>query len=100
MTTIQNISAAAYGVMAYEPSLKTDGKKATPPKTSTVNHEQVELSDASITLNKLKKVVNELPEIRLQMVEDIKQRIKYNGYPIETSMYKAVEKLIADKIVA
>jgi anti-sigma28 factor (negative regulator of flagellin synthesis) len=98
MTNIQNISAA-YGVQAYEPSLKADGKKPSPPKTSAVKHEQVELSDASISLNKLKEVVNAIPDVRIQKVEEIKQKIKYNGYPIETAMYKAVEKLIAHKVV-
>ena len=40
------------------------------------------------------------PDIRLQVVEEIKQKIKYNGYPIESNLYKAVEKLIADRVLA
>jgi flagellar biosynthesis anti-sigma factor FlgM len=99
MTNIQNISAAAYGVQAFEPSQKGEAKKSAPPKSPAVKQEQVELSDASISLKKVKDAVDALPDVRIAKVEEIKQRIKYNGYPIETSMYKAVEKLVANQIV-
>jgi anti-sigma28 factor (negative regulator of flagellin synthesis) len=99
MTNIRNISTAAYGVQAYEPSTKGDAKKATPPKATAVKHEQVELSDASLTMKKLRDVIDAIPDVRIQLVEDIKQKIKYNGYPIETAMYKAVEKLISNNVI-
>jgi flagellar biosynthesis anti-sigma factor FlgM len=101
MINVQQISSAAYGVQSYKPAVaKNAAKEPTPPKPSAASSEQVELSDASVNLNKLRDIVDATPDIRLQVVEEIKQKIKYNGYPIESSLYKAVEKLIADKIVA
>ena len=101
MINIQQISSAAYGVQSYKPAaVKNAGKDPTPQKAPAAPSEQVELSDASVNLNKLRDIVDATPDIRLQVVEEIKQKIKYNGYPIESSLYKAVEKLIADKIVA
>ena len=100
MTNIRNISTAAYGVQAYEPSSKADGKKtATPVKASVVKQEQVELSDTARSLKLVKDAIDAIPEVRIKKVEEIKEKIKYNGYPIETNMYKAVEKLLANNVI-
>jgi flagellar biosynthesis anti-sigma factor FlgM len=100
MIHIQQISSAAYGVQSYKPAFtKGAGKDAAPPKSSAVSGEQVELSDASANLKKLRDIVESTPDVRLKVVEEIKLKIKYNGYPIESNLYKAVEKLIADKVV-
>jgi flagellar biosynthesis anti-sigma factor FlgM len=99
MINIQQISSAAYGVQTFKPAAKNAGKESTPPKPSAVPGEQVELSDASVNLKKLRDVVDATPDIRIKLVEEIKQKIKYNGYPIESNLYKAVEKLIADRII-
>jgi flagellar biosynthesis anti-sigma factor FlgM len=100
MINIQQISSAAYGVQSYKPgATKSTGKELTPPKTSATPGEQVELSDASVNLKKLRDIVDSTPDVRLAVVEEIKQKIKFNGYPIESNLYKAVEKLIADKVI-
>ena len=98
MINIQQISSAAYGVQSYKPAaVKSAGKEPTPPKPSAAPSEQVELSDASVNLKKLRDIVDVTPEIRIAVVEEIRQKIKFNGYPIESNAYKAIEKLIADK---
>jgi flagellar biosynthesis anti-sigma factor FlgM len=97
MINIQQISSAAYGVQSYKPAVtKSAGKEPTPPKPSAAPSEQVELSDAAVNLKKLRDIVDATPEVRIAVVEEIKQKIKFNGYPIESNAYKAIEKLIAD----
>jgi hypothetical protein len=97
MINIQSISSAAYGVQSYKPATKSAGKEPTPPKPSAAPSEQVELSDASVNLKKLRDIVDSTPDVRLAVVEEIKLKIKFNGYPAESNAYKAIEKLIADK---
>ncbi|MBN1127906.1 MAG: flagellar biosynthesis anti-sigma factor FlgM [Chitinispirillaceae bacterium] len=96
MIHIQSISSAAYGAQSYKPAAKGAGKESAPAKNPAVPSEQVELSDASVNLKKLRDIVDATPEVRLKVVEEIKLKIKFNGYPIESNAYKAVEKLIAN----
>ncbi|MBN1575169.1 MAG: hypothetical protein JW913_01355 [Chitinispirillaceae bacterium] len=90
--------AAAYGAKPLEPVAKSD-KKAAPKQTAAAQKEQVEFSDASISMQKLKEIIDTTPEVRIKVVEEIRMKIKYNGYPIESNIYKAMENLIANKIV-
>jgi hypothetical protein len=89
---------SAYGAKPYEPVAKS-GKKAAPEKSAAVRSEQVEFSDLSQNLNKLKEIVENTPDVRVPMVEEIATKIKYNGYPLETAFYKAIEKMIEKKII-
>lgn len=99
MINIQHISSAAYGAQSYKSAAKESGKDEAPPKSSVALKEQVELSDASQNLKKLQDTVKAVPEIRIALVEEIKQKIKYNGYPIESNLYKAIEKMIVNKTI-
>lgn len=96
-----NISRAlsAYGAKPFESAAKTSKKQAPEKTAAPVPHEQVELSDASQTFRKVQEAVDANPDVRIPIVEEIKQKIKLNGYPIETRMYKALEKMIDNKIV-
>jgi flagellar biosynthesis anti-sigma factor FlgM len=94
---IQSV-AAAYGAKPYEPAAKS-GKKAAPEKSAAVQSEQVELSDTSLNLQKLRDNVAAVPDVRLAIVEEIKTKIKYNGYPLESNLYKAMEKMIQNKVI-
>lgn len=61
-------------------------------RDSTHNNSQID-NNSQIE----KKIHNKIelqPEIRLPLVEYLKHKIKYNGYPIETAAYKAVEKIV------
>lgn len=94
---IQSV-AAAYGAKPYEPAAKS-GKKAAPEKSAAVQSEQVELSDTSLNLQKLHDTVAAASDVRLPIVEEIKNKIKYNGYPLESNLYKAMEKMIDMKVI-
>ncbi len=89
---------AAYGAKPLESTAKS-GRKAAPEKMAAVPSEQVEFSEASQSLQKLKDVFNSIPEVRIKLVEEIKTKIKHNGYPMESNMYKALEKLLKEKII-
>ncbi|NLL12859.1 MAG: flagellar biosynthesis anti-sigma factor FlgM [Fibrobacter sp.] len=94
---IKSVSAA-YGAKPLESTAKS-GRKAAPGKMAAVPSEQVEFSEASQNLQKLTEVVNSIPEVRIELVEEIKTKIKHNGYPLESNLYKAVEKLIKEQII-
>jgi len=90
--------AAAYGAKTIEPVAKGN-KIAAPEKTAAAQTEQVEFSDASLSMQKLKDIIDQTPDVRLKVVEEIKTKIKYNGYPIESNLYKAIEGMVSDKIL-
>ena len=94
---IRSVSAA-YGAIPYQSSSKSSKKEA-PEKSAAVPKEQVEISDISKNLKTVKESVGDLPDVRLEIVEQIRNKIKYNGYPIESNMYKAIEKLVSEKII-
>ncbi len=89
---------AAYGAKPLEQVSKTDKKKAS-DRTAAAQKEQVEFSDASLSMQKLKEVIDGTPEVRIKVVEEIRTKIKYNGYPLESNLYKAIQNLVADKII-
>jgi len=88
---------AAYGAKPYEPVAKS-GKKAAPEKSAAVPKEQVEISDTSLNMQKLREVIDSTPDVRIPLVEEIQEKIKYNSYPIESNFYKALEKIIYNKL--
>ena len=50
-------------------------------------------------MQKLKEVIDSTPEVRIKLVEEIQAKIKYNGYPLESNLYKAMQNLISNKVV-
>jgi anti-sigma28 factor (negative regulator of flagellin synthesis) len=94
---IKSISAA-YGAKPLEATVKS-GRKAAPEKMAAVPSEQVEFSEASQSLQKLTEVVDSIPEVRIKLVEEIKLKIKHNGYPLESNFYKAMEKILKENII-
>jgi hypothetical protein len=95
-----NISQAlsAYGAK-FESTAKSSKKQAPEKAAATVPREQVELSETSQTMQKIRDAINATPDVRIPLVEEIQQKIKYNGYPIETKMYKALEKMFDTKLI-
>jgi anti-sigma28 factor (negative regulator of flagellin synthesis) len=89
---------SAYGAKPYQSSSKS-GRKEAPEKSAAVPKEQVELSDVSQNIRAVTDTIADLPDIRLEVVEQIRTKIKYNGYPIESSLYKAIEKMVNDKVI-
>ena len=95
--------AAAYGTKQFDSVAKRD-KRAAPEKKSAAQSEQVEISDESVKLQrlsmqKLNEIIDKTPDVRLKVVDEIKTKIKYNGYPMESNIYKALENMVHDKII-
>ncbi len=87
---------SAYG-SNYE-SKKTEYKSV--PAQQSVKTEKVEISDQSSELQKVKAVLDEVPEIRLEVVKKIKMRIKSNDYPIENNLNQVLKEMIQNSIIA
>ena len=87
-----------YGAQVYAAAAKP-GKKPTSDTPSAAKQEQVEISDASINMQKMRDAVGAAPDIRIELVEQIKAKIKFNAYPIETNLYKAVEIMVGNDIL-
>lgn len=90
--------SGAYGAEPYKPSV-VNNKKAAPEKSVVTQKEQLELSSTSQSLQKIRETLNELPEIRIPKVEEIKTKIRYNGYPLESNIYKTLKKLVENEIL-
>ena len=97
MITLQKVSTSAYGAQSFQPATKGSGKKDPPPPLLATG-EKVELSDASITINRLREEIDALPEVRIKLVEEIKQKIKQNDYPYTNNLHKAVDNWLETKL--
>lgn len=89
---------SAYGAKPYQNSSKS-GRKEAPEKSAAVPKEQIELSDVSQNIRSVTDAISDLPDVRLEIVEQIRNKIKYNGYPIESNLYKAIEKMVGNKVI-
>ncbi|MBD3322773.1 MAG: hypothetical protein GF350_16855, partial [Chitinivibrionales bacterium] len=67
--------------------------------TPVKSRESVSISESSLNLQKMWDKINMLPDTRIPKVQEIKQEIKNNNYPIENRLYKAMEKLIKGYII-
>jgi|GEM_PF-1457431 len=96
-----NISKAfeAYGARPIEPTAKSSKKQAPEKTAASVPKEQVELSDESKTFQMIREAIDNTSDVRIPLVQEISQKIKYNGYPFETKLYKTLEKMIETKIL-
>jgi hypothetical protein len=99
MINIQNVSTSAYGAQSFQPTIKANGKTDLPPQPIIAKSEKVELSEASMTISRLREKIDAIPEVRIKMVEEIKQKIKENNYPYTTNLYKAMDKMLENQIL-
>lgn len=93
-----NIQAinAAYG-NTYD--AKRPENKSVPALHKDIKGETVEISDQSSELQKLKTIVDESPEIRIDIVRKIKARIKSNDYPLENNLNEVVKRMIQNSVL-
>jgi hypothetical protein len=66
---------------------------------SAARGEVVEFSTISGELKNVKDVVDPLPDVRLDKVEEIKRKIKLNDYPLENNIDATLKKLMSNHIV-
>jgi anti-sigma28 factor (negative regulator of flagellin synthesis) len=74
-------------------------KKTAPPEEAKTVGEKVELSAASNDAQTVLDAIRALPEVRIDMVEKIKERIKNNDYPLESRLHDTVEKMVNAKVL-
>lgn len=97
---IQAINAA-YG-KAYD--AKKSGNKSVPTLSGDKKSEKVEISDnaskKASEVQMVKAVVDEISEIRLDVVKEIRARIKINDYPIENHLDEMLKKMMRNNILS
>jgi flagellar biosynthesis anti-sigma factor FlgM len=94
---------SAYGSEAVSQVRSNSGsrKGAEVESSSSFDREvKVEISAASKEMHDLRKVIDEVPEVRLQLVEELKAKIANNDYPINTKIDRIAENLITNALIA
>lgn len=74
----------------------TQPKSSTKDKLSIGSNVKIEISRKAIEFSKIKKVINNVPEIRNEKIEDLKQKIKDHAYNI--SPYDIAKKIIIEHL--
>jgi anti-sigma28 factor (negative regulator of flagellin synthesis) len=87
--------ASVYKAMGYESVSSVTKKQSYTSSNSASTSETVELSESSQNLQNIKEAVYYTPEIRLPTVEEIKEKIKNNDYPINTHIDEAIENMVS-----
>lgn len=91
-----NSTNAARLYSANNVGRKTDVKKsAFSPREETVEI-SVETAEKAERV-KLAKIIASTPDIRIEMVEELKAKIRSNDYPIERKLDDIVRKLMRDE---
>jgi hypothetical protein len=75
------------------------GKAADAGKSTAATREVVQFSPKAGELRSVKDAVDSLPDVRLNKVEEIRQRIKLNDYPIENNLNAVLKDLISKNIL-
>jgi Anti-sigma-28 factor, FlgM. len=90
--------STAFQAQTYDAVAK-NGKKPALAKSRIMGQEQVELSESSLNLHKVREAVDAAPEIRIPIVEEIQKRIANNDYPIPTHAEKALDIMLKNGIL-
>ncbi len=69
------------------------------PADKVIKTEKVEISNQSSHLQTIKAVLDEMDDVRLDMVKKIKARIKNNDYPIENNLNEVLKEMIQSNIL-
>jgi anti-sigma28 factor (negative regulator of flagellin synthesis) len=68
-------------------------------RTQGPDKETVEISQSSFDRQKVMDRIRVLPDVRINKVEEIREQIKHNNYPIENRLYQALEKMVDGRIL-
>jgi len=94
---VQSVGAA-YGSKIYTNANKAKSVSV-PAQESDPVKEKVEISGVSSELEMVKTALENVPEIRLELVENIKARIKSNDYPIKNKLDEITDRLIQSNLL-
>lgn len=93
---IGNVTAAAH---LYDVNRKTVKRTETKKSAIAPREESVKFSSESKKAENrtaLERVVDATPEVRIQLVEDLKAKIASNDYPIESKLDDIVRRMIQE----
>ncbi len=77
---------------------KAEKKSVHTPNTDTKT-EKLEISSKSSELQLVKSEVDKTSDVRLQVVKEIRARIKSNDYPLENNLDAMVKKMIKSHVL-
>ncbi len=69
------------------------------PAHNDIKKEKVEISHQASEIQTVKTVLNQISDIRLEVVKKIKARIKNNDYPIENNLSAILKEMIQGHIL-
>ncbi len=90
--TITTTAAHLYGANKAQPKRAAEKKSGISPREEVVQF-SIEGKQAN-DKTELEKMVDATPEIRIELVEELKAKIKSNDYPIENKLDETVRRLI------
>lgn len=61
--------------------------------------EKVEISDESVSFRAVREKVDRTPDIRADKVGEAKKKVFYFGYPLDSDLVNAIEKLLERRII-
>lgn len=97
---IKSVNPSFSAAAAYEAHTPPAPKPKNSTNSPVLPKENLELSDNSVNLKKIHDAIIAMPEIRIPIVEKIKERIKNNDYPIENHFNKALQRLKDQNILS
>ncbi len=99
MVSMEFTPATAFQPATFGP-VNTDpvsGQQQAPPPPQPEAQfpaDKVQVSATASGMQKQQKEIDAKPEVRIQLVEAINKKIKFNGYPFKSDFYKSVERLL------
>lgn len=87
----------SYVVKTYD-AKTTKASKTPESEGARPTREKVEISKSSDEIQTIRQFLDALPDVRLQAVEEIQEKIKNNDYPFENKLEPLIEKMLEQGI--
>ncbi|MFP4243096.1 MAG: flagellar biosynthesis anti-sigma factor FlgM [Chitinispirillaceae bacterium] len=88
---IQSVSTA-YKVSSF--AFRGENRGKADKRKAVSFEERVEISDELKSVRELGEKVDIMPEVREDKIRQARDKIYYHGYPLESDLVEAIEKLI------
>jgi anti-sigma28 factor (negative regulator of flagellin synthesis) len=97
---VHAVTSEAIRAKLYQPvtSASKRNSKAESAKGSATA-EKVEISGKADEVSMVKSHLDQLPDVRLEVVEDIRSRIEMNDYPLENNLDQAVKMMLEKSVL-
>ena len=94
MGTVQNISNSTYSIHFPDTTSSNNTATATQSSPSPDPKDSIELSKSALQIKSLRNDVDNSSQARIKLVDEINNKIKYDGYPYEPNLYKSIAKFV------